>query len=51
MTSQISFRLPVLKDGYLENETRYCETESVLTIYFQMIFVMIDIESRSTNFL
>ena len=41
MTSQISFSLPVLKDEYLENKTRYRETESVL----------IDTESRYTTLL
>ena len=38
MTSQISFSLPVLKDEYLENKTRYWENEWVLMAYFQIIF-------------
>ena len=37
MTSQISFTLPVLKDEYLENKTRYQETKSVSMVYFQII--------------
>ena len=38
MTSQISFNLLPLKDEYLENKTKYLETESVLKVYIQMLF-------------
>ena len=35
---KIGFNLHVLKDEYLENTTRYHETESVFVVYFQMTF-------------
>ena len=34
MTSQIRFNLLLLNDEYLEKETIYEETESVLNVYF-----------------